>query len=350
MNRSQISVSIPTIPDMNNDTNSLINSLYNANIFDDNWDEYHEALVSVTSNWDRDIAEQTIKENLIKNPLNYAAYDLLGVLNAQRNETDLAFGYHSKSIEIKPNYIQALHNYGYLCHRLGNDKNDIIGIRYFEKALNINKNFGHCWLHYGNLLEDKGDLEGSLKMYIKAIQIRPNCAPFHLDLANLSDDLNEFNKAKEHYIKCIKLAPNDAVYHWNFAISLENQKNYDLALKYYTQAIRLDEKCVDAPYNLGHMYENMEIPKYRLALNCYEKVLRIQNDHEQSLLRCANIRQKLGHYSQCEQSDTAYIKFGDFLASRNRSEDANSCFQAVKYKFNFILIPFFEFSLLLLFN
>ena len=77
-----------------------------------------------------------------------------------------------------------------------------------------------------------------------------------------------------------------------------------------------------------------------MAVNCYEKVLRIQDDHEQALLHLAGVRERLGHYSQCEklymeliekhpQSDTAYIKFGDFLAMRGRSEDANSCFQAV---------------------
>ena len=243
--------SMPMIPDINNDLTNLISALYSADIRDHNWDEFHEALVSVTSAWDRDVSEQIINDSIIKNPDNYAAYDLMGVLYAQRNETELAFKYHSQAIKIKSNYVQAYHNYGYLCHRIGGEKYDILAVRYFEKALRYNPSFAYCWLHYGNLLEDRGEPKEALEMYLKAIRIRPNCAPFHLDLANLYDDQDDYVKAREHYVQCIKLAPNDAVYHWNYAISLENQKQYDLALKYYTSAMALDDQCVDAPFNLG---------------------------------------------------------------------------------------------------
>ena len=75
----------PIEPDMHSDLGALIESLKNAKYGGNpHFDEYHEALVSVTTNWDRDRTEKRLKYlNATHNYSNWVILDLLGVLNAQ---------------------------------------------------------------------------------------------------------------------------------------------------------------------------------------------------------------------------------------------------------------------------
>ena len=126
--------------------------------------------------------------------------------------TEIAIKFHLAAIDKSNNrYIEAMHNYAYLLHRLGDEQNDLMAVKYYKMALQLNGSFAHCWLHYGNLLEDAGKLNEAAEMYRRAITIRPSNAAFYLDLANVYDDLNSYQKATEAYLKCIELQPNDPV-------------------------------------------------------------------------------------------------------------------------------------------
>lgn len=75
----------PIEPDMHNDLSALVDNLRNAK-YEENkhFDEYHEALVSLTTNWDRERTEKRLKYmNATNNYSNWVILDLLGVLNAQ---------------------------------------------------------------------------------------------------------------------------------------------------------------------------------------------------------------------------------------------------------------------------
>lgn len=172
--------------------------------------------------------------------------------------TEIAIKFHSDSISKSGGrYIEAMHNYAYLLHRVGDEENDLMAVQYYKMALELNGSFAHCWLHYGNLLEDAGKLKEAAEMYRRAISIRPSNAAFYLDLGNVYDDLNSYQKANAAYLKCIELQPNDPVYHWNYAISLENQCFYYKAEEAYKRALNLDFANVDAHLNYAHMLETM---------------------------------------------------------------------------------------------
>ena len=334
----------PIVVDMHNNLDELIKALQEAKCeMNPNYDACHEALVSVTTNWDREKCEKTLKYmNAKENYKNHVILDLLGVLNAQLGKTEEAKKYHTEAI-IKSNnkYIEAMHNYAYLLHRIGDKENDLLSVKYYKMALEINESFAHCWLHYGNLMEDDGRLKEAAKMYKKAISIRPTNAAFHLDLANVLDDLNEFEDASEQYLKCIELQPNDPVYHWNYAISLENQCFYYKAEESYKRAINLDFNCIDAHINYAHMLENQPTPQYKKALNQYEIILKMPEmiNNTEIMLKCAKLYDHYGQHEKTEllymnilqidpSIEDTYILFARYLTNQNRIEDANACYQA----------------------
>eukprot|EP01084_Bolivina_argentea_P216792 368219_1 len=334
----------PILMDMHHDVNLLIEQLEQAKCHNNiHYDEYHEALVNVTSNWDRERQLKNLKYmNSKGNYSNHVVLDLLGVLHAQLGSTDDAIKYHTDAIRVSNNqYIEAMHNYAYLLHRIGDKENDLLSVKYYKMALSINESFAHCWLHFGNLLEDEGKLKDAVAMYRKAITIRPTNAAFHLDLANVLDDLGDFGEASGEYLKCVELQPNDPVYHWNYAISLENQCFYHKAEEAYKRAIDLDFNCVDAHINYAHMLENRSSPQYRKALNQYEIILKLPEmmHNTEIMLKCAKLHARFGNNEKTEALymnilqldptiEDTYILFAKFLTDQNRIEDANACYQA----------------------
>lgn len=330
--------------DMHNDLDALVESLRNANYEEStHFDEYHEALVSITTHWDRDHTAKRLKYmNATHNYSNWVILDLLGVLNAQMGNTDLAIKFHSEAIAKSSNrYIEAMHNYAYLLHRLGDEQNDLLAVKLYKMALKVNDSFAHCWLHYGNLLEDAGKLKEAAELYRKAIEIRPTNAAFHLDLANVLDDLGLFRKATESYRQCIELQPNDPVYHWNYGISLENQCFYHKAEDAYKCAINLDPMCIDAHLNYAHMLETQVTPQHRKAMKEYEILLEIPEMAQATDImgKLARLYDRFGAVDKAEEmyiqilrlepeNEEAYIEFAAYLTRLNRIEDANACFQA----------------------
>ena len=333
--------SIPIQIDMHADLNALIAKFQSAESANNaKYDDLHEELVEITSNWDRVRSEKELKYlNAKGNYCDYVVLDLLAVLNAQLGKTEIAVKYHLDSIKrSNGEYIEAMHNIAYLLHRMGEFADSR---RYFEQALNINPHFAHCWLHFGNLLEDESKNEAAAKCYKKAISLRPNKAAFHLDLANLLDDMDAFADASKEYLRCIELSPNDAVYHWNYAISLENQCFYHRAEEAYKRAIALDAECLDARINFAHLLCNLPIPKFRQALREYIHLLKqpAMAQNTDIMLKCAKLHAHFDEDDEAEllfmnvlQIDPAmeecYILFANHLTNKNRIEDANACYQA----------------------
>eukprot|EP00485_Elphidium_margaritaceum_P016054 CAMPEP_0202728686 /NCGR_PEP_ID=MMETSP1385-20130828/185752_1 /ASSEMBLY_ACC=CAM_ASM_000861 /TAXON_ID=933848 /ORGANISM="Elphidium margaritaceum" /LENGTH=704 /DNA_ID=CAMNT_0049394937 /DNA_START=30 /DNA_END=2144 /DNA_ORIENTATION=- len=334
----------PLMMDMHSNLQQLVTALEHAKCQNNpNYDEYHEALVNVTAHWEHGQSEKTLKYlDAQANGNNYVVLDLLGVLCAQIGRTDEAISYHHAAIEKSNHkYIEAMHNFAYLLHHIGDKTQFLHSKQWYKTALSINDKFAHCWLHYGNLLEDEGDMKEAMRMYLKAIAIRPRNAAFHLDLANVLDDVHDFHGAAQHYEKCIELQPNDAVYHWNYAISLENQSHFARAEEAYKRAIRLDYQCVDAHINYAHMLENQPCPQYEKALQQYELILKMpeMDNNPEIMLKCGKLHEYFSEFAKCESVymsviqmdptfEDAYILFAAYLTNQNRIEDANACYQA----------------------
>jgi tetratricopeptide (TPR) repeat protein len=84
--------------------------------------------------------------------------------------------------------------------------------------------------------------------------------------------------------KCVDLAPGDSKYHAMLARSLSTLAEYrDEAILHYEKAIELDPWNAAALFQLGELYEQMQLPWRARPL--YEKVLEVSPLHAKARAR-----------------------------------------------------------------
>ena len=146
---------------------------------------------------------QTIYENiLVKDPINFAALEFLGIIFFQKREYEKSLKYINKSISINPKNSRAYNNCG----------NIFLELKEYDKAI---------------------------KNYKTAIDLNPNYAGAFYNLGMANKIISKFDIALNYYKNCIELDPNFLDAYYDCAEVFERIGNNEEALKYYEKLERL---------------------------------------------------------------------------------------------------------------
>jgi tetratricopeptide (TPR) repeat protein len=133
----------------------------------------------------RDI-ETLWRTTIAKDPGSWMAYNNLGVVQFEKGETDDAIEKYRRSLQLHPDYPEALYN-------------------------------------LGSALLEKGDVDQAINLCEEASKLQPTDPDAHVVLGNALMSKQNVGGAIAHYRQALKLRPDDPNAHYNLAVALQQQ-------------------------------------------------------------------------------------------------------------------------------
>jgi tetratricopeptide (TPR) repeat protein len=104
-------------------------------------------------------------------PLSYRVYNNLGDVYANEGQYELAIQNFQKSLELKPDYADAVHNMGFTYMQLG----DVNKARYYlQKSFEMNPRLYQSLFKLGYIEMQLGNLEGAKYYFQKCLEVNPS--------------------------------------------------------------------------------------------------------------------------------------------------------------------------------
>lgn len=202
---------------------------------------YHE-----TSYWQ---SSETLWAHAIDNTSNndIAHYNLGSVLLRKR-QPGAAIVEFQKALQINRDYGDADVDTGSALMLMGETSQ---AISYFQKALQIKPNFAEAWSNLGSALVKTGEVDEAIQCYQKAVAIEPGSADMHYNLGRAFAKKGNWAEAISCYQAAIRIQPSDAKVHNNLGVALIEIGKTNEALEQIREALMFNPNYPEAHYNLG---------------------------------------------------------------------------------------------------
>ena len=221
----------------------------------------------------------------------------LMMAQAQTGAASLPF--YERAIQLDPNYLPALRNYGATQARNGQPE---AALATLEKTTKLHPNDSLGWLELARLYRQlrrpadadtaarraaelepelveahtflgalrlqSGDRPGAATAFRAALREQPDEAESHANLASLLSGA----EAEQHYQSAIRFNPRLVSARFNFALFLANARRFSEALPQAREAVQLDPTNLPARDLLGNLY--MALRDFPAAANEYRTALR----------------------------------------------------------------------------
>ncbi|HZQ11599.1 MAG TPA: sulfotransferase [Pseudolabrys sp.] len=138
-----------------------------------------------------DEAETLYRAVLARNPREFDALHLFGILCAQRERFEEAERLLSAALAVDRKLPPCLHNYGNVLSKLGR-YSDAIAV--YNEALALAPNYAPLYSDRGNAQNELGQTEAAVTSYRKALSLNPNSPPI---LGNLAQALMALDRIGE---------------------------------------------------------------------------------------------------------------------------------------------------------
>ncbi|WP_428428024.1 TPR end-of-group domain-containing protein [Pararhizobium sp.] len=249
-------------------------------------------------------------------------------------------GEYAKAVQVKPDFYQALNNWGNRIGDLAKLKSDEIlysqAFDKYEKALSIKTNYYEALFNWGAALGDLAKLNGDETTYRKAFEKYEKAFSIKSDdhelfftwgntlgnLAELKSDEAIYRQAFEKYKKAlsIKADGHEFLFNWGNALSdlaklKSDEALYRQAFEKYEKALAIkddDHELLCAWGNaLGDLAElKSDEALYRQAFEKYEKALSFKTDYYEALF---NWGTTLGDLAKLKSDESLYRQaFGKY--------------------------------------
>lgn len=149
-----------------------------------------------------------------KAPANSRPYNNLGLVLAERGETESAIVQFREALRIKPSSFMAHNNLGVALMR-----------------------------------QDK--LREAAEHLLLALSGDPYNAKIHINLGSTYARLNDFDKSARHLEEALRIDPGNETAHINMGNLLMEQGRFGVAISHFRQALAINPENKDARYNLG---------------------------------------------------------------------------------------------------
>ncbi len=229
---------------------------------------------------DFEIATATFERVIRMDPLDAAAYQLMGNGYAHAGQFETAISYYQKAIDINP--VDALTK------------------QYLAK----------CYNNYGVALRNLGEWEAAIEAYRNALRLMPTLSLARTNLgdvftqkASAHNEAGELDAAVHAYLELKKLYPNE-IHIRNLLGALYLKKgDYAEALSAFQHVYNITPNADHALHNLIAAYHHYarslsETEAYTTAIQLLEKALRLAPTDANLRLSLANAYQGKGDYER----------------------------------------------------
>jgi protein O-mannosyl-transferase len=139
------------------------------------------------------------RSTIAKDPASWMAYNNLGVVQLDKGNLDDAIGKYERSLQLHPDYPEALYN-------------------------------------LGSALLQKGEPDKAIELCEEALKLQPTDVDAHVVLGNALMAKQDIDRAISHYRQALKLRPNDSNAHHNLAVALQGQGKAEEAAREFEKA------------------------------------------------------------------------------------------------------------------
>ena len=216
--------------------------------------------------------------------------------------------YENEYLELEKQYLknnEILSSTDYLEKGISafNDKDYVMAILCFKKAIELNPEYARAYNGLGVIYKNQGDYSTANKYYKKALELDPEDIRIYNNLGILYEDQGDYSMAKKYYEKVIELDPEDASAYCNLGIVNYKQGNYTDAIKWYKRAIEIDPNYSGAYNNLGIVYTDQE--NYADAITCCKKAIEINPNDSKAYNTLGGVYNNLENYTDATKN---YLK------------------------------------------
>ncbi len=198
-------------------------------------------------------AIKTCRQLLDKNPNQFEAWHLLGVISHQQRNFDEAIAHYRKALAVNPNHHDTYNNLGVAFHEQGKMDD---AIAHYEKVIALRPDSPDAHNNYANALQEKGKYQDAEKHYRRAIEINPDYADAYNNLGLALHTRQDYTAAIPLYRRAIELKPNYPQAHNHLGNALKELGDFDEAVKHYAKAIELNPNNAKALNNWGNVFRD----------------------------------------------------------------------------------------------
>ena len=249
---------------------------------------------------------------------NHIVYGNLAVIYGRENKKKEMLKLLKKSLEIKPDFADALNNLG----NSQKEQGDIsAAIDSYQKAIKSQPNFSDAYFNLANALKEDNDLIPAIDSYQKAIQLKPNFPEAYSNLGNAQKENNDLSTAIDSYQKAIQLKPIFPEAYNNLGHTFQLQDRYVEAIQAYQKALQFKPNFPQALTNLGTVFHQQG--KLKKAYSLFEEALKQNPKSFDTHFGFANIQYNEGAIDSAIESYQKVIQLNpDFADAHNNLGNA----------------------------
>lgn len=191
---------------------------------------------------------------IAKNPQSWMAYNNIAISLLQKGKTDEAIAHYNKALELDPNYGEGHYNLANALLRLGRTEE---AVAHYEKALEIYPKNISARYNLASVLVQSGRVEEGMAHYRKALELNPRNAAAHNNLGTTLLRLGRVDEAAAHYRQALALDPNNAQANYNLANTLVPKGRLDEAIQHYRRALQSNPRDAAAHDRLSKVLRQL---------------------------------------------------------------------------------------------
>ena len=199
----------------------------------------------------------------------------------------------------------------------------------YKRALKINPRLADAHSNIGNALQEKGDIEGSLKSYQSALKIDADHFGAHGNMAFALQTNGDLEGAIASYRLALKANPNNEELLNNMGIAFAKKGDFDAAIKSYNAALNIKPDYPEVYNNMGLCLADQG--QADAAIKSYQRALKIRPDFPEPYKGMASVFEATKDFEAAIENDKQALKFNpNYSAARSQklSLQAHLCLWA----------------------
>jgi len=248
-------------------------------------------------------AAEHISRALQIDPASAAAHNSLGEAYRRVGRLDLAVVCYQAALARMPDYAEAHFNLGGVLRRLGRVEEAASSYR---SAVSFNPAFAEAHLSLGETLNVLGRPAQAIEALQAALAVDASMAEAHSSLGVALSDAGRLDEGLASCQRAIALKPELAIAHFNAGNALREKGFLDEAIAAYRAAIERNVQFAEAYNNLGNALKHQG--KTDEALQCYEQAVALSPAFAQARLNAAKLLREKGRLGDAAAACRALLE------------------------------------------
>ncbi|MHC4738210.1 MAG: tetratricopeptide repeat protein [Planctomycetota bacterium] len=208
---------------------------------------------------------------------NYVAHSSLAYFLHDQGKIDQAIAHSAKSLQIRPNYVNAHIALGRAL--LEADRIDE-AIKCFNTALKFKPDFDLAYVNLGVAYVRQGKFDQGIIRFAKALEIEPECAEAHNNIGVELARRGNLEEAIKHYKEALRIKPGYPEVYVSLGEVFLRQGKLEEAFKGYSTALQINPEFAEAHKVQGKVL--LLQGRFADAVEKYKQVLLLQPDNPAS--------------------------------------------------------------------